>query len=453
MRPARDSAATGTGWSAFLVGIAVVAAAVFALVVPAGRADAASPAPNASSAAPIRGHVLQLPGIPSPCDLAPIEILKDGCKAATDVTAIPGAVVGAVDKATGGVVNNIFDSALGWFAALLSDTVKSAMSGLGDAMSNSPKAPLDTSWFASEYGTLLVVGVGLCFFVFIYHLLWNAMRFKSWEMLRTFRYFLLAVFLTATAPFFIQMMLQFADALTSAFAGIGGQQAGQLADKITDVTSTITNTGGLDAVKPLILILVLLVAVVLVIFWMILLAIRSLIIYVGTLAVPFVLPSIIDGKGRFAKLYFNLLFGVIIAAPILFGTLCFGAMLLRDGYVGKDGLWPLLTGIALIAIASFLPFVVIRLLAPAAAPMVAVVERGGHRVVDVVRSGAHKATVLAAGAVTGGAALTAGVAAGGAGAAALSSARSAPPRPRSAAPPDSGAGGWSAPPRPRGDVP
>ena len=72
------------------------------------------------------------------------------------------------------------------------------------------------------------------------------------------------------------------------------------------------------------------------IFWMILLTIRSLIIYVGTLAVPFVLPSIIDGKGRFAKVYFNLLFGVIIAAPILFGTLCFGAMLLRDGYVGKE---------------------------------------------------------------------------------------------------------------------
>jgi hypothetical protein len=424
---------------------------MMALALPARRADAAAPAPSASASSPVRGQVLHLPGIPSPCDLAPIQILKDGCKAATDVTAIPGVVAGAVNSATGGVVNNIFDSALGWFAALLSDTVKSAMDGLGEAMTNAPKAPLDTTWFADEYGTLLVVGVGLCFFVFVYHLLWNAMRFKSWEMLRTFRHFLLAVFLTATAPFFIQMMLQFADALTSAFASIGGQQAGQLADKISDVTSTITNTGGLDAVKPLILILVLLVAVVLVIFWMILLAIRSLIIYVGTLAVPFVLPSIIDGKGRFAKIYFNLLFGVIIAAPILFGTLCFGAMLLKDGYVGKDGLWPLLTGVALIAIATFLPFVVLKLLAPAAAPVVAVVERGGHRVVDVVRSGAQKATVLAAGAVTGGAAMTA-AAAGAGGGAAMASARSAPPRPRSAPPPDGAAPTWSAPSRPRGDV-
>jgi hypothetical protein len=327
------------------------------------------------------------------------------------------------------------------------------MDGLGAAMSNAPKAPLDTSWFASEYATLFVVGVGLCFFVFIYHLIWNAMRFKSWEMVRTFLHFLLALFLTATAPFFIQMLLQFADALTSAFAGIGGQQAGQLADKISDVSSTITNTGGLDAVKPLILILVLLVAVVLVIFWMVLLAIRSLIIYIGTLAVPFVLPSIIDGKGRFARLYFNLLFGVIIAAPILFGTLCFGAILLRDGYVGKEGLWPLLTGIALIALASFLPFVVIKLLAPAAAPVAAVVERGGRRVVNVVRSGAQKATVLAAGAATGGAALGAAAVAGGAGGAAVAGARTPPPRPRPTPPPDAAPQAWNTPSRPRGGGP
>ena len=50
----------------------------------------------------------------------------------------------------------------------------------------------------------------------------------------------------------------------------------------------------------------------------------------------------------------------------------------------------------MIGIASFLPFVVIKLLAPAAAPMVAVVERGGNRAVNVVRTGAQKATVVAA---------------------------------------------------------
>jgi hypothetical protein len=433
----------------FVLGFVVVSGVVFAVGAPVIRVDAAPKTSVASAAVlPASPAVPRFPGIPSPCDLAPIEILKDGCKAATDVTALPGIVAGAADSATGGVITNIFDSALGWFAALLSDTVKSAMDGLGDAMSNAPKAPLDTAWFADEYATLLVVGVGLCFFVFVYHLIWNLVRFKSWEILRTFLYFLLAVFLTATAPFFIQMTMQFADSLTSAFAGIGGKDAGQLADKISDVTSTITNTGGLGAVKPLVLILVLLIAVVLVIFWMILLTIRSLIIYVGTLAVPFVLPSIIDGKGRFAKVYFNLLFGVIIAAPILFGTLCFGAMLLRDGYVGKDGLWPLLTGVALIGIASFLPFVVIKMLAPAAAPIVAVVERGGKQTVNVVRSGAQKATVLAAAAVTGGAAVgAAGLAAGAGAGGAASMAR--PPRPRSL-PNYDATPSPSVPPRPRG---
>jgi hypothetical protein len=79
------------------------------------------------------------------------------------------------------------------------------------------------------------------------------------------------------------------------------------------------------------------------------------------------------------------------------------------------------TGLVLIILATVLVFALFKFLLPAAAPVVAVVERGGHHVVEGVRS----AGTVALGAVTGGAA----------GAAMASSAsestpRQAPPRPK-----------------------
>jgi hypothetical protein len=154
---------------------------------------------------------------------------------------------------------------------------------------------------------------------------------------------------------------------------------------------------------------------------MVLLVIRTLIIYVGTLAIPFVLPSIIDGKAKFARWYFRILFGVIISAPILFGTVVAGAWLLKQGAVDQHGIWAILAGIGIMLLATVLPAVVLKVLVPAAAPVVVALERGGHKVVE----GVHTATVAAAAAMTGGAA--AGLAAAGGG---KSTPKTPPPRPR-----------------------
>jgi hypothetical protein len=344
-----------------------------------------------------------LPGIPSICDLAPSDALKTACELAnpgTVVGAVGGLATGGVDAVTGGVASGIFDQALSWMSGVLAGTVKSAMDGLGSALSSAPEPPIGTQWFAAQYAPLLVAGIGMCFFVLIFHLVWNMVRFRTAEMGRCFVMFLAAIFLTATAPLFIQMALQFADALTSAFASVGGQQAGQLTDRITEITGSITQ-GNLDTIfAPLIVIFVLMVAVILVLVWMVLLAVRAEVLYLGTLAVPFVLPSIIDGKARLARIYFKTMFAVILTKPVLIGTLCFGAMLLRDGYVGGDGLYSIVAGIALIILATVLVFALFKLLLPAAAPVIAVVERGGHHVVEGVRS----AGTVALGAVTGGAA-------------------------------------------------
>lgn len=374
--------------------VAAVAVAVLIVVALPSRADA-------------------IPFVPSPCDLAPSGPLQDACELvnlpsaavdyATDTAA--GVAVGGVDAATGGMASGIFDAALSWMSSLLSDTVKSAMDGLGAAMTQAPAPPVDTAWFHQQYVQVMVAGIGISVIMCILHLFSNLVRFKTWEMGRTFVLFLYAIFASATAPLFIRMGLQFADALTSAFASIGGEQAGQLTDKISEVTSSVTLTGSIEGAPalftPLITILFLMIAVVLVIFWMILLTIRSIIIYLGTLAIPFVLPSIIDGKARFARLYFKAMFGVIMSAPILFGTLCFGSILIRDGMGAEGGWQSFVGGICLVGLASFLPLMFLKLLFPAAAPVVAIVEHGGKLVVSGVKSaGSHAADALSGGAAS-----------------------------------------------------
>jgi hypothetical protein len=342
-----------------------------------------------------------LPGLPSPCDLAPTPALKDACELANPATVV-GAVAGVANDAAGGVpgaiAGNIFDAGLAWLNGVLADTVKGALDGLGEALANAPKAPLESASFTNLYGQLMAVGLALCFFLFGFHVFAAPIRGRS--PTRPFGFFVLAVFLTAAAPFIIGGLLVFADSLSAAFASMGGQEAGQLVDKLADVSNTITVNGGLDAVKPLILIMVLLVAVALVLFWMLLLTVRSELIYLGTLAAPFIIPSVVDGKARFAKVYAAAMFGVVISAPILLGVVCAGSILLRDGYVGADGLWPLLTGVGLILLATFLPFAVLKAIVPLAAPAVVAVERAGGRVIHSVGSVGS----IVAGAVTGGAA-------------------------------------------------
>jgi hypothetical protein len=370
-----------------------------------------------------------LPFVPDPCDLAPGGVVQDACKVVTDpvgsgVGIVGGAVGGTVNDVTAGVAGSIFDQAMSWFSAMLADTVKSAMDGLGSALSSAPAPPIDTAWFAQEYRPLVAVGIGLCWLMFLIHLVWNWVRFRTAEIWRCFLNCLLAMFLVATGPLFIKMAVEFADALTAAFAAWGGPQAQQLTDNLSQITGSITETGGLDGVKPLLLILVLMVAVVLVIFWMILLVIRTLIIYLGTLAIPFVLPSIIDGKARFARFYFRALFGVIISAPILFGTVVAGAWLLKQGAVDQHGIWAIMGGIGIMALAILLPATVLKFLLPMAAPVIVAIERGGHRVVDSVKDVRTKVAAGAAAGVTGGASLALMADGGG------SKPRTPPPRPR-----------------------
>lgn len=394
-----------------------------------------------ADAAPARPPAL--PGLPSPCDLAPVPIIADACNAANDPVGTGiGIVAGGVDAATGGAASGFFDQGLSWVAGILADTVKGALDSLGGMLSSAPKAPIDQPWFLNEYWLLVSTGIGLSVIVCFVHLWGNAIRWRTWEMGRTFQLFCLAAFGVATGPLWMGALLSIADAFTAAFASVGGEQAGQLSDKLTETTSSITNTGGLDGVKPVLLVIVLLVAVVMVLFWMLLLALRSNLIYIGTLAIPFVLPSIIDGKMRFARLFFKTMLGIILAEPILVGVLSFGALLLRDGYVGQNGLYPLLTGIALIGCATFLPFAVLKIFG-LATPAVQVIERAGKSVVNVARTGAQKATVLAAGAVTGGAAIPL--------AAATGSPRQPPPRPTPAAEPPAPTRTAPAPPAPSGD--
>ncbi len=215
-----------------------------------------------------------------------------------------------------------------------------------------------------------------------------------------FRQFCLAVFFTATAPLFIQMALKIADAFTQGFATWGGADAGQFNDKLTAVTSSISTTGAPDIIGPIVTLIVLFVAVALILVWMVGLAIRAELLFIGTLAVPFVLPSIIDGKARFARIYFKTMFGVLISKPILIGTFCFGAVLLQNGGISKDGIWNLFGAIAILGAATFVPLVVIRVLWPDTAPVVHVVGRGASH----VASGVRTVGMVAAGAVTGGAA-------------------------------------------------
>lgn len=379
--------------------------------------------------------VQALPGLPDPCDFAPSGPIQDACRVAEGVAnpvdAVTGAVgaVGTVADAAGVELPGpaYLNDALNWLTDLFAATVHGALAGLGQMLAATPGPPIDQEWFAQEYAPLIRVGMTLSFLMALGYFAWFGLRGRTSELWHSFKLFLVAITTIAIAPLLIRMALQAADALTSGFAHWGGVEAGQFTDKITEVTSGVSGGGdGVQAVVgPVVLLLFLFFSVCMVIVWMVLLTLRSELIYMGTLAIPFVLPSIIDGYGRFARIYFKVLFGLIITKPILVGTLCAGAWLVERGAFGTDGIQALIAGFTIFLVATVGCMFMFKLLG-LATPVVLAIERGGQRVAGGVRS----ATAVAAGAVTG--AVT-GDAAGGAAAGAItatSQERTPPPRPR-----------------------
>lgn len=385
----------------------VILLVVLALGVGAHRADA-------------------LPGLPDPCDLAPSGPLSDACHVAQGVTNPVGAIsgVGGLVGDAAGVAGVSLPSwstdPIGAMAQTLADTLKGALDGLGGILSSAPEPPVDQAWFKAEYAPLAGAGITLSFLLFGGLAFAYGVRGRLADMSRSFVLMVVAVFLSATAPLFVKTALMFADALTTGLASAGGQPAGQLTDKLTDITTAVTQTGNLgDTIKPFALVLILFVTVVFTLLWMVLLIVRTDIIYVATLAIPFVLPSIIDGKGRVARFYFRALFCVILAKPVLLGTVVAGAILLRDGYVGQAGWVALVTGMFIVVFATLFPLAVFKLLLPAAAPIVLAVERGGGKVISHARTGAAAVAGFAVGGPAGAAVASA------------SSPKTPPPRPRS----------------------
>ena len=351
-----------------------------------------------------------LPFLPSPCDLAPSGPAQDACKAATDpVGTAAGIVGGAVGGSVGQAISGgIFDQAVSWLANFMADAIKAALDGLGQLLGDAPKPPVDQAWFAQQYFIIAPVGVLLGFWWFLTLTTVNMFRFRINEMARNFVMFILSVFLTMTAPLLIRMGLSFADTLTTVFTGIGGQSAGTVVDRVTAITASIKTNSDLGTIaQPFLLIGFLLAAVLLVMFWFVMLAVRSEIVLLGTLAIPFVLPSIIDGTARFAKFYAKALFGVILSAPILWGTVCVGAWLMTQTNMPATGVWPLVSAVVLMGAAIGLPWVVLKMLLPMVTPVVVAIERGGHRAVEFTRDRVTQLAAFAGAGATGGASLAA----------------------------------------------
>jgi hypothetical protein len=370
-----------------------------------------------------------LPGLPSPCDLAPSGPLQDACNigqgVANPVAAVGGAVgvVGDVGSVAGVDLPGpaYLDDAFQWLIGMFADSIKTAMDGLGQMLDAAPAPPIDQEWFAQEYKPLMSVGLSLCFVMALGYFAWYGLRGHTFELWHSFKLFLIAIFATATAPLFMRMALQAADALTAGFAAWGGAEAGQFTDRITQVTSNLTIGDGVMAVVgPVLTFLFLFFSVCMVLVWMVLLTLRAELIYIGTLGIPFVLPSIIDGYGRFARVYFKALFGLVITKPILIGTLCAGAWLIERGAFGADGIQALVAGFSIFLVATLGCFFLFKLLG-IATPIVLAVERGGRSAVAGVRDAGKVAAGVAAGP---------GYAVAEAAADGASTPRTKPPRPR-----------------------
>ncbi len=216
--------------------------------------------------------------------------------------------------------------------------------------------------------------------LFFMHIMINIPRLSPQRVFRIAGNTVLAFALTMIAAPIVQIVMYVSDQLTSGLAQIGGNAAGSTLDSVMSSLTGISVAGGVPGLPIVMTVLMLIAMFIVGIVLLILMVIRSVILYLAVLAIPFTTPSVVDGKKRLAKAHAGLVFGIIIAEPIVVAVFAFGGILLQNGFQNGGGLYAIIAGFGLLLAATVAPLTLLKALVPGhAAHVVAHVQSGAKR--------------------------------------------------------------------------
>jgi hypothetical protein len=333
----------------------------------------------------------------------------------------------------GSIASTGFESVLSGISQWVASGAEWLLGQIGDVLSATTTVDLGASWFETHYGQMTALAGVVILPMLLASTLQAVVRQNPGQLIRTFLVQLpLALLLAVVAIQIVILSLSATDAMSDAVAGGTSSDVTSL---LTGVTSGLVASAADPTIASFVLLLIsLLIAVAAFVLWLELL-IRAAAVYVAVLFLPLALATLVwPAVSHWCRRLVETLAALILSKFVIVATLSLAAGAVSSGTAGSgdhgSGFSSVLGGGALLLMATFVPFAILRMIpaveAGAVAHLDGLRERGMAAMTRVPRTAANHALheglgalgdsrVMAATAAAGGGAAGLAAAAGGLG--------------------------------------
>ena len=298
----------------------------------------------------------------------------------------------------GSVASSGFESILNGISQWVASGAEWLLDQIGDVLSATTTVDVGASWFRTHYGQMTALAGVVILPMLLASTLQAVMRQNPGQLIRTFLVQLpLALLLAVVAVQIVILSLSATDAMSDAVAG--GTNA-DVSSLLTSVTSGLVSSAADPSIASFVLLLVaLLIAVAAFVLWLELL-IRAAAVYVAVLFLPLALATLVwPAISHWCRRLVETLAALIISKFVIVATLSLAAGAVASGTAGTgshgSGFSSVLAGGALLLMATFVPFAILRMIpaveAGAVAHLDGLRERGTAAMTRMPRSAASHA--------------------------------------------------------------
>ena len=298
----------------------------------------------------------------------------------------------------GSVASAGFEAILNGISQWVASGAEWLLDQIGDVLSATTTVDVGASWFRTHYGQMTALAGVVILPMLLASTLQAVVRQNPGQLIRTFLVQLpLALLLGVVAIQIVILSLSATDAMSDAVAG--GTNA-DVSSLLTTVTSGLVSSAADPSIASFVLLLVaLLIAVAAFVLWLELL-IRAAAVYVAVLFLPLALATLVwPAISHWCRRLVETLAALILSKFVIVATLSLAAGAVASGTAGTgshgSGFSSVLAGGALLLMATFVPFAILRMIpaveAGAVAHLDGLRERGTAAMTRMPRSAASHA--------------------------------------------------------------
>jgi hypothetical protein len=284
----------------------------------------------------------------------------------------------------GSIAASGFESVLDGISQWVASGAEWLLGQIGDVLVSTTTIDVGATWFRTHYGQMTALAGVVILPLLLVSTLQAVLRQNPGQLVRTFLVQLpLALLLAVVAIQIVILSLSATDAMSTAIAG---GTAGDVTSLLSGVSKGLIESAADPTLASFVLLLVaLLVAVAAFVLWLELL-IRAAAVYVAVLFLPLALATLVwPAVSHWCRRLVETLGALILSKFVIVATLSLAAGAVSSGTAGTAGTGThgagfsaVLAGGALLVMATFVPFAILR--------MIPAVEAGAVSHLDGLRS-------------------------------------------------------------------